>query len=67
MTSSANNTNVSANCGPGKVAVGGGGNGSGNRVLTGSFPILTGGTPTGWTAEFSTANSENTVYVICAN
>jgi hypothetical protein len=53
------------------VAVGG----SAKPVTTGTntttvlydIPSGTSGTPTGWTATFSAAYTNNTVYVICAN
>jgi hypothetical protein len=58
---------VSASCGSGHRATGGGGNSASYDVLA-SYPITSATAPTGWTVKFSGYGdgSPNTVYVICA-
>ncbi len=64
-SASTNDTSVTVHCPDGKIATGGGGNSDKN--LNASYPVMTGNTPTGWTARFQSSDSDNTVYVICAS
>jgi hypothetical protein len=73
VSTAVNSQLVTASCGAGKHAIGGGGNGTGNRNVTGSFPSTNAGVaasgtnPAAWTARFSSSNAENTAYAICVS
>ncbi len=72
MSNNGNALKVTASCGTGKVAVGGGGN-SGSYNVIASYPSNAAGTPitsgaaTSWTVAFSNNTGSNTAFVICAS
>jgi hypothetical protein len=67
VSTTTNSATVTIGCPASKIAVGGGGQGGGTAMLTGSYPNATTGAATSWTATFDRANSNNRAYVICAN
>ncbi len=56
----------SVSCPEGTVATGGGGSTEGDQVIEQSWPMLSGGEPTGWHLKWSANGPGRVIYVICA-